>query len=73
MGAGPGYPGYQVPQVPPPMGMAGHPGGPQYPMPPHQYGAVAKIAHFAVDHPVGFGGDSIPTHSSRGGGTGEQL
>ncbi|CAB9505389.1 Elav-like family member [Seminavis robusta] len=37
-GAGPGYPGYQVPQVPPPMGMAAHPGGPQYPMPPHQYG-----------------------------------
>merc|ERR1712151_523308 len=39
--AGPGYPGYQVPQVPPPMGMATHPGGPQYPMPPHQYPAGA--------------------------------
>lgn len=38
MAMGPGYPGFQVPQVPPPMGMAAHPVGPQYPIPPHQYG-----------------------------------
>ena len=37
LGVGPGgYPAYTH-QVPPPMGMAAHPGGPQYPMPPQQY------------------------------------
>lgn len=51
MGAGSGYPGYQVPQVPPPMGMAAHPGGPQYPMPPHQYGAAYGAGTPPPPHP----------------------
>lgn len=51
MTAAPGYPGYQVPQVPPPMGMGGHPGGPQYGMPPHQYGAAYGAGTPPPPHP----------------------
>jgi CUG-BP- and ETR3-like factor len=50
MGAGPAYPGYQVP---PPMAMPPHNGGPQYPIPPQYaaYGAGQPPPPHGHPHP----------------------
>jgi CUG-BP- and ETR3-like factor len=56
MGAGPGYPGYQVP---PPMAMPPHNGVPQYPIPP-QYGAAYGAG--TPPPPHGYGAGTPPPH-----------